>query len=110
MDQRQQPSNTDRQNVSKTYTDVCASQVNSYAQDACSKSRDATTVSSLAWAFGGIGAALVGTGVVLLLTDHPASVETTGGSASLHAPRKPSVDVLPSVGPQGGGMQLRVAF
>jgi hypothetical protein len=103
-------SNSDRQNVPKNVTDVCAAQVNTYAQDACRKSKDATTVSSLGWVFGGIGAAVVGTGVVLLLTDHPSSLETSGPSASLRTPRKPSVDVLPAVGPQGGSMQLRVTF
>ncbi len=103
-------SNTDRQAVPKNVTDVCAAQVNAQAQDACSKSRDATTVSSLGWVFGGLGAALVGTGVVLILTDHPSSVETSGPSGSLHAPRKPSFDVVPAVGPQGGGMSLRFTF
>jgi hypothetical protein len=106
-------SNSDRQHVPKTDTDVCANQVSAYAQDACNKSRDATTVSSLGWVFGGVGAALVGTGVVLLLTDHPSSLETGGPNASndsARPPRKASVDVLPSIGPQGGGMQLRVTF
>jgi hypothetical protein len=103
-------SNTDRQAVPKSVTDVCANQISAQAQDACNKSRDATQVSSLGWVFGGIGAALVGTGVVLILTDHPSSVETTGPNASLHAPRKASFDLVPAVGPQGGGMSLRMTF
>ncbi len=102
-------SNTDRQAVPKNVTDVCADQVNAQAQDACTKSRDATTVSSLGWVFGGLGAALVGTGIVLILTDHPSSVETSGASASMQ-PRKPAFDVVPALGPRSGGMTLRVTF
>jgi len=102
-------SNTDRQQVSATYTDVCAYQINHYAQDACSKSKDAQTVSTLGWVFGGLGAAVLATGIVLLVTDHDSSTDTGAGSAAKLV-QKPKLDVLPAVGPQGGSVNLSVTF
>jgi hypothetical protein len=101
-------SNTDRQNVSKTVGDVCQNGSNTAAVDACRRSKDATTVSTLGWVFGGLGAGLVGTGVILLLTDH-SSTENPPTSAKRTAP-KPKVDVLPAIGPLGGTVDLRVTF
>ena len=105
-------SNNDRKNVPKNITDVCASQVNAAAQDACQKSKDAQTVSALAWTFGAIGAGLVATGVVMLLTDKPSSMSTDASpsTASRAAPKKASIDVLPALGPQGGSLDLLVRF
>jgi hypothetical protein len=101
-------SNSDRQNVPKSITDVCANQVNSSAQDACHKSKDAQTVSAIGWTMGILGAGLVGTGVVLLLTDH-SSTEAPPPSAARATP-KPKLDVLPAIGPTGGALDLRVTF
>lgn len=101
-------SNTDRQQVPSTITDVCTTQINHFAQDACNKSKDAQTVSALGWVFGGLGVAFVATGVVLLVTDHSSS--ETGGSTAAKLAQKPKLDVLPAVGPQGGSMSLRVTF
>ena len=101
-------SNTDRQNVPANVTDVCTTQINHYAQDACNKSKDAQSVSTLGWVFGGLGAAVLGTGIVLLLTDH-SSTESDGSSAAKLV-QKPKLDVLPAVGPQGGSVNLSVTF
>jgi hypothetical protein len=103
-------SNSDRQKVPASITNVCSTQINQQAQDACRLSQDAQTVSAVAWVLGGVGAAVLGTGVVLLLTDHPSSLEESGPSASARSPRKATIDVVPEVGPKGGTMQLRVTF
>jgi hypothetical protein len=102
-------SNTDRQQVPSNITDVCTTQINHYAQDACNKSKDAQTVSALGWVFGGVGLALVGTGVVMLLTDHPSSTETEGANTAKRE-NKPKLDVVPAVGPHGGSVNLSVTF
>jgi hypothetical protein len=104
-------SNTDRQNVPKTVTDVCATEINAAAADACQQGKNATTVSTLAWVFGSIGVVLIGSGTVLLLTDHG-----NEGSATARAenrvphPVKPSFEVVPAFGPKGGTMGLKVTF
>jgi hypothetical protein len=102
-------SNTDRQNVPANVTDVCTTQINHYAQDACNRSKDAQSVSTVGWVFGGLGAAVLGTGIVLLLTDHSSSSESDGTSAA-KVVQKPKLDVLPAVGPQGGSVNLSVTF
>ena len=101
-------SNADRQSVPRSVTDVCAAEVNAAAQDACRKSKDAASVSTLGWVFGGAGAALLGTGIILLLTDH-GSQETASGAAA-QAPRRSALTVVPSMGPQGGSVDVRVTF
>jgi hypothetical protein len=101
-------SNTDRQHVPANINDVCSTQVNSYAQDACNKSHDAQTVSALAWTFGVAGAAVLGTGIILMLTDQDQPSTETGGAASAK-PRR-NFDVTPSFGPQGGSIALKIAF
>jgi len=80
--------------------------VMSAAQDACSKNSNATGASTGAWIFGGLGAALVGTGVVLLVTDpgHPDVTEPAQAMA------RPRVEVVPSVGPRLGVLGLRLTF
>ena len=101
-------SNSDRQNVPKSVSDVCANEVNQAAQDACKKSKDAQSVSALGWTFGIIGAGLVGTGVILLLTDH--SSTESPPTADARRATKPKFDVVPAVGFQGGSVDLRVTF
>jgi hypothetical protein len=101
-------SKTDRGNVPPSVTDVCKTGYNAAAVDACAKSKDAITASSLGWTFAGVGAALVATGFVLMVTDHGSSDSprdtTTGATA------KPKVDVVPLMGTRGGGLDLRVTF
>lgn len=101
-------SHDDRKNVPANVTDVCAAKVNSFAVDACNKSKDAVTASTLAWVLGGAGAALVGTGLVLMMTD-PGSHES-GHDAGTAAKARPRLDVLPVVGVRGGAVDLRVTF
>lgn len=95
-------SSDDRKQVPKSVTDVCAEPVNIYAQDACNRSKDAVTSSTLAWVFGAMGAGLVATGVVLMVTDH-ASAPQEDGSAN-------HVRLMPALGAHGGGVDLRVRF
>jgi hypothetical protein len=101
-------SHDDRLQVPSNVTDVCAAEVNAAAQDACRKGKDAVTVSTLAWVLGGAGAALAGTGLVLLMTD-PGTRESTHGAGAPAASRR-RVEVLPSVGVRGGTVDLRLTF
>jgi hypothetical protein len=101
-------SSDDRQHVPASDTNVCGATTGSwatYAQDACSASKDATTVSTAAWIMGAGGAALGITGLILLVTDHSSSETTTHGASS-----RPSLDVVPSVGTRGASVQLKLSF
>jgi hypothetical protein len=102
-------SSNDRSQVPKSVNDVC-SYSSSAAQDACTKSKDAVSVSTLGWIFAGAGAVLVGTGIVLITTDHgPAETSSSAASRSL-ANTTTAVRLLPSVGPRAGSLQLRLDF
>ncbi|HEY3819824.1 MAG TPA: hypothetical protein VGL81_21810 [Polyangiaceae bacterium] len=101
-------SKSDRKDVPASVTDVCKTGINPQAVDACQKSKDAVTASALGWTFAGVGAALVVTGFVLMVSDHgssdsPRDASTTGSD-------KPKVDVVPFVGTRGGALDLRVTF
>jgi hypothetical protein len=101
-------SGSDRQKVPSNVTDVCANPVNESAQDACTRSRDASNVSTLGWIFAGVGAAFVGTGVVLLVTGSGSS-EAAAETAS-RAPAKPRLEWVPSFGPRAGQLAVKVSF
>jgi hypothetical protein len=73
--------------------------------DACNKSNDAKTVSTLGWIFGGVGAVLVGTGIVLITSDHGSEAHRDVSSAP-----QPTVRVLPELGPRAGSLTVRVQF
>jgi hypothetical protein len=98
-------SKNDRKNVPTNITDVCVDEVNQSAVDACQKSKNALTVSTLAWVFTGVGVALAGTGIYLLASDG-------GGSSEPHEPGlgKTKLQVVPAVGTRGGTVDLRVTF
>ncbi|MDP9001137.1 MAG: hypothetical protein M3O46_13635 [Myxococcota bacterium] len=101
-------STDDRERVPRTVTDVCADSIDPAARDACNRGRDAVTASTLGWVFAGAGAALVGTGVWLILADHGAA-----GESDDHAPRASSgsrFQLLPSLGARAGSVRLRVTF
>jgi hypothetical protein len=114
-------SNDDRKLVPKSVTDVCTNPL-AAAQDACSKSKDAVTASTLGWIFTGVGAALVGTGVWLIVTDHASTgapadqvsraeglpASRRGRGLSARAVRR--VELLPSFGPRGGAVDVQVTF
>jgi hypothetical protein len=101
-------SKTDRGSVPPSVTDVCKTGINPQAVDACQKSKDAVTVSSLGWTFAGVGAALVATGFVLMVTDHGSS--DSSRDATTPPAAKTKVDVVPLMGSRGGGVDLRVTF
>jgi hypothetical protein len=100
-------SSDDRRTIPRSVTDVCGDQTPA-AQDACAKSKDATSVSTLGWVFTGAGALLLGTGIVLVTSDHGSSEETS--AAPSHGASRAAVQLLPSVGPRAGSVQLRVDF
>jgi hypothetical protein len=112
----QSASNNDRANIPNSITNVCAvppgqpQSVVLAAQDACQKSSAASSASRLAWVFTGVGAALVGTGLVLILTDPGTQSTTEPAQASLRTPPRPRVDLLPTLGPRAGMLDLRVTF
>jgi hypothetical protein len=101
-------SDNDRKNVPSNVTDVCVDAVNAAALDACTKSRDATTVATIGWIFTGVGAALVGTGLWLVIGDHGAS-EAPHEAAARAVPLR-RIELVPTLGPHGGALGLRGAF
>jgi hypothetical protein len=102
-------SSNDRNSVPKSVTDVCTYQ-SPQAQDACSKSNDAKSVSTLAWVFGGVGAVLVGTGIILVTSDHGSAEPRRDASSAPRPKAAPDVQVLPEVGPRAGSLSVRVRF
>jgi PEGA domain len=100
-------SNNDRANVPSDVTDVCANQVNSYAQDACQKSADAKTASTLGWIFAAAGVVFGGTGALLLATaPHERVHEPTGTRTSRRRP----VELVPTLGTRTQSLDLRIRF
>jgi len=94
--------NSDRAHVDKSVSDVCAPEQagNPFAASACNHFHDARTARTLGLLFGGIGAALAVTGVVLLVTDHPTE----------SAPAESALKVTPYASPLGGGVDVQLAF
>jgi hypothetical protein len=105
-------SSDDRKLVPRTVTDVCTADPASpgaiAAQDACSKSKDAVQASTLAWIFAGVGAALAGTGVWLIASDH--EPREGQGRAIPRAIEKVRLMLVPSVEPRAGRLDVRVTF
>jgi hypothetical protein len=98
-------SKNDRRSVPSNVTNVCATEVNSAALDACHRSRNAVVVSRLGWVFAGVGAALLGTGIYLMPGGQGSS-SPRGGPI----PAKPRVALFPILGTRGGALDLRVTF
>jgi hypothetical protein len=101
-------STEDRNRVPKSVADVCTQQ-SAAAIDACNKSKDALTVSTLGWIFGGAGALLLGTGIVLVVSDHGSSSDGRH-TASVRPIQGARVDVVPALGPHAGSLDVRVRF
>ena len=105
-------SNDDRKSVPMSVTDVCTADPRGAgalaAQDACSKSKDAVDASTLAWIFAGVGAALAGTGLWLIASDHGSREEQ--GRETARATKKARLVLLPSVEPHAGRLYVRVTF
>jgi len=67
-------------------------------KDMCSS---ATTYQTLQWVFYGLGAVSAGVGTYLILTEKPSQPSTTSAR---------NIQVVPSAGRQGGGLDVRVIF
>jgi hypothetical protein len=87
---------------------ACTTQQNSAAADSCRLNSDAKTASTVAWVTGGIGAAVFGTGLYLLLTDHKDSDSSPDAGSPPSARRK--IDVVPTIGMRGGALDVVVTF
>lgn len=106
-------SDADRQSVPRTVTDVCSQPVNAAAVDACEKSRNAQTVSTLGWIFAAVGAAAAGTGVWLVVSDVPESTVKPAEAAGDRPRREasgPQVELLPIFGVHDRALEMRVRF
>jgi hypothetical protein len=99
-------SKVDRQSVPPSVTNVCETEVNGAALDACQRSRNAQRVSALGWVFAGVGGALLGTGIFLMHDGHGSSHPPQ--SAAI--PVKSRMTLLPRVDTRGGAVDLRVTF
>jgi hypothetical protein len=103
-------SSNDRQQIPRSVTDVCNDQAPA-AVDACAKSKDATSVSTLGWVFAGAGAVLLGAGIVLVVSDHgPSEDKSASATRGAAGATVAAVRVVPSVGPRAGALQLRIDF
>jgi hypothetical protein len=103
-------SDQDRTNVPNTVTDVCAMPVNSAAADACQKSKDASSAAKLGWIFAGVGAVLAGTGIFLVVGDHSGDASSEPAAKAKRRSTETGWDVLPSIGPRAGSVDLRLTF
>jgi hypothetical protein len=92
--------------VLNTNHDACQTQDTTQAQQLCQTSHTVTTDYTLGWILGGAGAAVLGTGLLLLVTDH------SGEEPPAEQPpqAKPKLDVIPQVGTTGANVALRVTF
>jgi hypothetical protein len=94
--------------VSSQNRDACQTQDSTQAQQLCETSHTVTTDYTLAWIFGAAGAAVLGTGVLLLMTDRSTKDEAPAAGDAPQA--KPRLDVIPQVGTTSASLGLRLAF
>jgi hypothetical protein len=99
----------DLQNKIPTTTqDACQRLGDQNEKDLCDTSKTVTTDYTIGWILGGAGAAVLGTGLLLLVTDHSSK---EGGPAAEQPPQaKPRFEVVPQVGARSASMGLRVTF
>ncbi|MGH7270799.1 MAG: hypothetical protein ACREJ3_10250 [Polyangiaceae bacterium] len=102
-------SDNDRATVPSTVTDVCSSSIPA-AVDACQQSANASSTARLGWIFAGVGAALAGTGLVLILTDKGKSGEDAQPAQASSRPEPTRIAVWPTFGPHAGAVDLNVTF
>jgi hypothetical protein len=102
-------SDNDRKSIPSTVTDVCANPATASAteQDACSKSRDASSKSTFGWIFLGAGVAFAATGVWLITTDHTSSADATAAS---NKSQSGHFAVVPMLAPHAGAMRVELTF
>lgn len=104
-------SDQDRTHVPSTVQDVC-SYGSAPAVDACNKAHDAKTVSTLGWVFAGAGAAVLGTGIALVVTA-PHARKERGEQGDARPARSPSslpFELIPAIGPHEQSLDLRLRF
>jgi hypothetical protein len=94
--------------VSKDNPDACQTQDTTEAQQLCETSHTVQTDYTLGWILGGAGAAVLGTGLLLLVTDHSTKDEAPAAEQPPQA--KPRLDLIPQVGATGASMGLRLTF
>lgn len=94
--------------VSSSNGDACKTQDTTQAQQLCQTSHTVQNDYTLGWILGGAGAAVLGTGLLLLVTDHSGKEE--GPSAEQPPQAKTRLEVVPQVGATGGSMTLRLTF
>ncbi len=82
--------------VSSNNRDACQTQDSTQAQQLCQTSHTVTTDYTLGWIFGAAGAATLGTGVLLLMTDHSAKDEAPSGRPGPAGPSRGSTSSLRS--------------
>ncbi len=94
----------DRAMVPATVSDVCVAPGNLAAAAACQASTRELNDAVFAWAFTIAGAAVVGTGVWLLLA--------SGGSGRCQEHGLPgsTIDVVPTIGARAGSLDVRLRF
>lgn len=94
--------------VPSTTTDACQRLGDQNEKDLCDTSKTVTTDYTIGWILGGAGAAVLGTGLLLLATDHSTKEEGPGAEQPPQA--KPRFEVVPQVGARSASMGLRVTF
>jgi hypothetical protein len=96
-----------RSGISTSNTQICSAGVvlppvgSTDWSSACNARNSASTEGSLAWGFGGAAIGLAIIGVVLVVTDHPSQEGQ---------PPPMALRVLPSFGPNGGGLSALLTF
>jgi hypothetical protein len=99
-------SDSDRQNVPRSVADVCAQPVNPSAEDACERSKDSRTVSTLGWVFAAVGAVALGTGAWLIAGESDDKPRQSRSAT----PARTAVDLVPSFDANRRELDLRVTF
>jgi hypothetical protein len=99
--------NTDRGNIDKSVTDVCAPSTNATQVDACSKFNDAKSARTVAALVGSAGAVAIAAGVILLVTDHSQEGFETSTTTQGRLLVLPYVSPRPS---DGAGVNMSLTF
>ena len=101
--------NTYRNGINTSVTNICSGgtdlgPVSSISwKSACDKRSAAQTEGTLAWTMGGVAIGLAVVGVVLIVTDH-------GKEEGPPAPAAGKLQILPTFGPNGGGVSALLTF
>jgi hypothetical protein len=77
---------------------------------ACELGQDAKPLSTVAWISGGVGAALIGSGVVLLVTGNHAAARERASRAPASTSAQGSWALAPAIGPRAGSLRFDLTF